>query len=418
MDLTWLNGQNRQKDYPLTSPHITGMVYVDTYFNYNLAQPKDNTQTISATVGRSNEFNVNLASIGLETNYKNLIGRMWWQTGSMLSIVPDQDASARRGRNLNVSDLRNLREAAAGYHFNYKYGLNIEMGIFMSYVGLESYVTQENWCYQRAMVSEFTPFYYSGMRMQFYPSARYKTELWVMNGWQSYGKWNQAPSVGSSHSYRPTENLQLVANVYIGSDTRAQKQRLRFHHDNSVQYRYFKSDASKFGLSRAAFSINNHLGFENGGPQTDRFTAQILTDSTGRPKRLTPQQAYFLGASVANRLWFAKNVVGLTTRADVLAHGGFYASDNPGPYADRVAAYRSSNMLRMVQGTVTLDIMPSDHFTFRVEYVHRRANIPYFAGPLGTTGPSGYNDEPIPDSYVPDQQKTENRITIAVNYRI
>lgn len=416
MDLTWLNGQNRQTDFPLSNNAITGMVYVETYYNYNFARPKDNTQTISSTIGRTNEITVNLASIGLEANYKNVIGRLWLQTGAMLSIVQDLDQSSRRGRNLSVNDLRNLREAAAGYHFDKGYGLNLEMGIFMSYIGLESYMTQENWNYQRSMLTEYTPFYFSGIRAQYYPTHNYKMEFWLMNGWASYSKWNQAPAIGTCQYYRPTENLQLVGNLYLGTDTREQPGRIRFHHDNSVEYRYRRKKPT--GINQAAFSLNNHAGFESGGYQADRFTGDLIRDEAGNPIRLTSKQAYFFGTALAHRIWFAKSKLAFTTRVDLLAHGSFYATDSPGPYADRVEAFRNAKVLRMAQGTATLDIMPNDHFTLRLEYVRRQANIPYFAGPQGTTGPSGYNDVPVPASYIPDQVRTENRLTLSASIRI
>ena len=171
MDLTWINGQNRQKDFPLTFKKdgetiLTGIAYLDTYYNYNFANPIDNTQTISSTIGRHNEITLNLASIGIESNYKNIIGRVWLQYGQMGSIVQDLDGSVYRGRNNNINNLKYFREGAAGYHFNKWYGVNVEMGIFMSYIGLESYTTQENWNYQRSMVCELTPFYFSGPSYQ------------------------------------------------------------------------------------------------------------------------------------------------------------------------------------------------------------------------------------------------------------
>jgi hypothetical protein len=58
--------------------------------------------------------------------------------------------------------LKYIREAAGGYHFDVMHGLNVEAGIFMSYIGLESYVLNENWNYQRSLVCDFTPFYFQG----------------------------------------------------------------------------------------------------------------------------------------------------------------------------------------------------------------------------------------------------------------
>ncbi len=415
MDLTWVNGQNRQRTFPLTYGSIVGVAYLDTYYNYDFHQPKDNTHTISSSIGRHNEFTLNLASIGLEANYQNVIARLWLQTGAMLNIVQELDGTTLRGRNLAASgpgsnNLKFIREAAAGYHFDKGYGLNIEMGIFMSYIGLESYVLQENWSYQRSMVCEFTPFYFSGARLQYYPSRNFKTELWLMNGWQTNGKWANAPGVGNSNYFRPTENLQLVANFYYGHDTQFQPGRIRFHHDNSIVYRYLRPNGGV--ISQAAFSINNHYGFQSGGKVTDPATGQT-TQLPG------PDKAYMMGTSVANRLWFAQNRLALTLRGDVMTNPSRYLAYSPGVFGvdGSVPGYSDSDQLRIAQGTVTLDIMPNDFFTFRIEYGHRWASVPYYAGPQGTTSPDGYQGI-VPDNYAPDLRKTENRITLATSIRL
>jgi len=407
MDLTWVNGQNRQRNFPLTMTDsktgetiLTGVAYFDGYFNYNFANPIDNTQTISSTIGRTNEFTLNLASIGVETNYKNIIGRLWLQTGQMLSIIQDLDPTINRGRNTSVSNLKYIREAAAGYHFDKFYGLNIEMGIFMSFIGLESYMLQENWSYQRSMVCEFTPFYFSGARVQAYLTKNYRTELWLMNGWQTYNSASKGISIGSSNYYRPTENIQLVANFYYGKDTR-NSDRLRFHHDNSVVARYYKNKNSN-GISQAAFSINTHYGFQTG----DGVTAN---------------DQFMTGFSVSNRLWFKQNKYGLTLRADGVTNPGLYLAASPTPVSPNdfndAITKDPKQQLNVFQATATFDIMPNDHVTFRFEYVHRQSNVPYFAGPGGTTSPDGWMGTPTV-GWRPDLSTTEDRIIAAVNFRL
>src|ERR1044071_3636317 len=94
-----------------------------------------------------------------------------------------------------------------------------------------------------------------------YPTKKFKTELWLLNGWQTYNSWSKAPGIGSSNYFRPNENLQLVANLYYGQDTR-NSSRHRFHHDNSVVMRYYNKSSKK--ISQAAFSINSHYGFQSG----------------------------------------------------------------------------------------------------------------------------------------------------------
>ena len=435
MDLSWVNGQNRQQNFPLQFKDkdgetvVTATSFLDANFNYNFARPIDHTQTISAVMGRTNEFSLALASIGIESNYKNIIGRLWLQTGAMLNVIQETDGSVLRGRNtgttigangantgtgITTNNLKYIREAAAGYHFNVAYGLNVEAGIFMSYIGLESYVTQENWSYQRSLVCDFTPFYFQGARVQFYPSKKFKTELWIMNGWQTYNTFNKRPAFGNSNYYRPSENLQLVANFYYGNDSRPDATSLaggpaaypnvnRFHHDNSIVARYYHKDKKGplHGITQAAFSLNSHYGFQSG------------TDVAGNDVKA--RDNYMVGTSFANRIWFAKNKMAFTARAGFVKNPSRYLSFNPS-----VVGFTDPDASKLTakEVTGTFDIMPSDFVTFRVEYLHRSANVPYFAGPGGTTSPSGYADQPLPANYVPDLRDYENRVIFAVNFRL
>ena len=405
IETDWINGQNRQTNFPLTLKDqnnetiLTGVAYLDSYINYDFNNPIDNTHTISSTIGRNNEFTLNLASIGIETNYKNIIGRLWLQYGQMGSIVQDLDATTQHGRNTSIGNLKNIREAAAGYHFNKWYGVNVEMGIFMSYIGLESYVTQENWSYQRSMVCDFTPFYFSGARLQVFPTRKFKTELWLLNGWQSYNSWNKSIGVGNSNYYRPNSNLQLVANFYYGNDSREATN--RFHHDNSIVARYF-TDKNSNGLSQAAFSLNTHYGFQSGAG-------------------VKASQQYMTGASLSNRLWFHKNKLALTLRGDFVKNPGLYLAFSPSPvtpndFTDAIDKDQNQD-LTIYQGTATFDVMPNDFVTFRLEFRYRKSNKPYFAGRGGTTSPDGWVDTPT-DNWRPDLVGNESGITLAVNFRL
>jgi len=66
--------------------------------------------------------------------------------------------------------------------------------------------------------------------------------------------------------------------------------------------------------------------------------------------------------------------------------------------------------------------MPNDFVTFRLEYVYRQSNVPYFAGQGGTTSPTGYTDvasTPTQQAnWNPDLRKNENRIIASVNFRL
>lgn len=419
MDLSWLNGQSRIKNAPLVMKDkngetiLTSTAYIDSYFNYNFANQIDNTQTISSSIGRHKEAIINLASVGFESYYKNAIGRLNIQYGAMQHIVQELDGSINRGRNTGSGNLKFIRETAAGYHFNKWYGVNIEAGIFMSYIGLESYMLQDNWCYQRSMVCDFTPFYFQGARIQMYPTKKIKQEVWLLNGWQTYNSFSKSPGIGSSTYYRHTENFQLVANFYCGRDTQNpdtlgnQSDRLRFHHDNSIVARYFNKPKSK-SISQGAFSVNSHYGFQQGMDKGDTITSK---------------QNFMYGASITNRLWFNKNKIALSLRADYISNGGTYLAFSPSPVSpnDYTNSFNTDpyKPIEIMQGTATIDFMPNDYFTFRIEYGYRQANLPYFAGHGGTTSPSGWTNGPTTQAaWKPDLQKTENRITLALNFRL
>ncbi len=250
------------------------------------------------------------------------------------------------------------------------------------------------------MPCEFTPFYFSGARLQAYLNKKIKQEVWLLNGWQTYNGWNKTIGIGSSTYYRPNTNVQFVANFYFaGHDTRNIPGLLRFHHDHSVVLRYYNKPGNKH-ISQAAFSINNHYGFQAGNG-------------------VNPKDQYMLATSLTNRLWFAHNKLALTLRGDYVTNPGAYLAFSPSPVTlnDYTDAISKGRILTLFQGTATFDIMPTQYTTFRLEYGYRNSNIPYFAGSGGTTSPDGWVNTPV-NSWRPDLQKNESRITIAVTFRI
>ncbi len=68
-DFTWMNGQDRRRETGLLkTQYLNFGVYVDSYYNYTFSQPMDNTVVGNSTIGRTNEFQVNLISANLDTN--------------------------------------------------------------------------------------------------------------------------------------------------------------------------------------------------------------------------------------------------------------------------------------------------------------------------------------------------------------
>lgn len=121
------------------------------------------------------------------------------------------------------------------------------------------------------------------------------------------------------------------------------------------------------------------------------------------------------------RLWFNKNKWALTLRGDFVSNPGLYLAFSPSPVTpnDYTEAIENDpeQDLTICQGTMTLDIMPNDYVTFRVECRYRKSNKPYFAGHGGTTSPDGWLDTPT-ENWRPDLVDNEIGITAAVNFRL
>jgi hypothetical protein len=72
---------------------------------------------------------------------------------------------------------------------------------------------------------------------------------------------------------------------------------------------------------------------------------------------------------------------------------------------------------------LTGDYMPTRNITFRLEYNHRWASVPYWSGPGGITPPGGNNGNPAAPVMIngsqwnPDLQQTEDRISVAMMIR-
>lgn len=422
-DFTWMNGNNRQHSSLLDTKYFTGSFMADTNYVYDFNRPQDHTLVGSTSSGRTGEFQVTQLGLGGDFHYKNVRGRVMTQFGMYSSMTPRNDASTARGQwDMNTA-YRYVSEAYGGYHWDKMNGINLDAGIFMSYIGLFSYYNFENWAYQASYTSANTPWFFNGLRLQVFPTDRLKMEFWLINGWQSYGMFNEAPGMGYQFAGRPTGDFSWVTNGYVGSDTLGTPGRTRYHSDTSVQYKYLDTP-SKF-LSKAAFSITADIGCENGGG---------VKCSGGDAN--TPSQ-YFLGLMAYNRLWFDHDTFALTLGAGMINNPGRYLVLIPPIQTSQTGAsggasatnpaldsngnpYFSQNPgddFRAWDASITFDYMPEEFITFRTEFIHREANVNYFAGAGGVTSPDNLNTTAHPTNWEPDLRKHEDRINLAMMVR-
>src|ERR1700730_10047782 len=184
-DFTWLTGNARTKESPIDTKFFTPEIRADVDYIYDFNHPKDNTIGGSSEVFRANEVHVTQLGVGGDFHYDNVRARLMTQFGLYSQTTPRNDASPSRGQWNLDNAYRYLSEAYGGYHFNALHGINVDAGIFMSYIGLFSYYQFDNWAYQPSYVSSNTPWFFNGVRVQIFPTEHLKIEPWFTNGWQS-----------------------------------------------------------------------------------------------------------------------------------------------------------------------------------------------------------------------------------------
>jgi hypothetical protein len=423
-DWTWLNDNGHQVDSPMATKYFTPEFRADANYTIDMNHPPDDTLGGSTETFRSDEWQVENVSLGGDIRIDNVRGRFLCLCGGLWSTTTARnDGSVNRGSWDLKGAYQYMAEGWGGYHFDVQHGLNVDAGIFVSYIGLFSYYNFDNWTYQPSFVSSNTPWFFNGLRVQWFPTAKLKIEPWFINGWQSYARPNGKNGLGGQILWRPTMWLDLVFNNYgLGEDDTGYPGRSRIHTDDSIQVKYY--DKPKKFMDKMAITFTGDLGCEYGGGapsyaitgQTS-FNPQGLSpemgtssdytggvnchnDHNGRPKQ------DFEGWMMYNRYWFKKDRYAITLGGGEMKNPGRYLTLLPpinGATAVSGSPYFTGNpgdRANMHDMTFTFDYMPSQFITFRWETGWRYSDVPYWTGGrhagsgTGITPPGGDNGNP------------------------
>jgi hypothetical protein len=402
-DYSWMNGSNRQPDSLLKLGPALVSVIVDAYYLWSFRQPADHTAYPSANAPRHNEASINLASVGFEIapgaidgSSGGPIGQLSLQYGSMPATQAAQDGSATRGAYLDRGTFLPLRTASAGWHFHKLHGVNVEAGILSSFIGMDSYVAEENWNYLHPFIAEYTPFYFTGARAQIYPTQGLKIELWAVNGWQTFGQWHEARDLGFLLHGRVGGKVILSTAGYGGRDAPGDGKSLRLHSSSMAQWKYYGSGSGTLrSLALAATFDGGHEHRSDGAPS-----------------------GYWVAGTLSHRVEL-RNDLAWTLRGDIFRDESQILT----PSLPAGNPYTRPDLDKVFTGTgftTTIDAWPSPWLLVRLEYMHRTASIPFFSGPGGITGPGGLAPTTAAalTTFTPDLRKTDDRIVLSTTLRL
>ena len=422
----WMNGTSREKAPIFDTRFFTPEIRFDMNYLQSLNHPHDHTIVGSTEEFRSGEFQIEQVSFGGDFHWENVRARFLSMFGMFATTTPRNDASSSVGQWDLQNAYRYFSEANAGYHFDVNHGLNVDAGVFVSYIGLFSYYNFDNWTYQPSFVSSNTPWFFNGLRVQWWPTQHLKIEPWLINGWQSYAKFNSKPGFGGQILWMPNDSLKLVFNGYsIGQDnlncqsggngirgtvdTLCQPQNggdpsapagslvgagplinysqvKRIHMDDSILVKYYDAHGNGgAGLSKMAFSYTFDLGCQYGGG---------INCTHG------PNKDNFLGMMLYNRAWFHNDLYAVTIGGGFMNNPGRYLALTP-PINGATAATGSpyftqqpGQALYQWDTQLNLQYMPKDWITWWTEATFRHSSVPYWSGSGGVTPPGGNTGTP------------------------
>jgi len=409
--LGWANGTTRASTPIFDTKFFTPEIRFDVNYLQDFNRPVDHTIVGSTEEFRSGEFQVEQVSFGGDFHWYGVKARFLSMMGLYAVTTPRNDASLGVGEWDLQGAYKYLSEANAGYHWDVNHGLNVDAGIFLSYIGLFSYYNFDNWTYQPSFVSSNTPWFFNGLRVQWFPLQTLKIEPWLINGWQSYAKYNSHPGVGGQVLWIPNDAVRLVFNSYsIGQDNLASGSGFpanggnpnapiglpnpggtyvnyanvtRVHEDDSILWKYYDaadSERSFAGVSRQALSFTVDLGCEYGG---------------GVHCSHAPNKANFFGMMLYDRTWLDHNLYAVTLGGGFMNNPGRYLALVPpinGATAVTGTPYFTENPgQKLYQWDLQLNLqyMPRDWITWWTEATFRHSDVPYWSGPGGVTPPAG-----------------------------
>jgi hypothetical protein len=421
----WLNGTSREQSPIFDTKFFTPEIRLDMNYLQSLNHPQDHTIDGSTEEFRSGEFQIEQVSFGGDFHWNNVRARFLSMYGMFATTTPRNDASGEIGQWQLQEAYRYFSEANAGYHWDVNHGLNVDLGVFVSYIGLFSYYNFDNWTYQPSFVSSNTPWFFNGLRVQWFPTQDLKIEPWLINGWQSYAKYNRHPGFGGQILWIPSDSLKLVFNTYsVGQDNLpcqtnngnqgtiavpCQPQNggnpnaavgsyvgagplvnyanvTRVHEDDSLLVKYYDAHGQGGnGVSKMAFSLTWDWGCEYGG---------------GVHCTHGPNKEEFLGMMLYNRMWFHNDLYAITLGGGFMNNPGRYLALTP-PINGATAASGSpyftqqpGQKLYQWDTQLNFQYMPRDWITWWTEATFRHSSVPYWSGQGGITPPGGNNGAP------------------------
>lgn len=195
---------------------------VDTYYAFDFNRPSLIDRSYTTQAARHNEFNVNLAFIEAQYHDESVRGRLALQAGT--SVQANYSSEPKIGSYSGASLSQHIQEATIG--LNISKPLWLDAGIYFSHIGAEGFISKNNLTYSRSLVSDYSPYYQTGVRLNYQPNETWNFQLHLVNGWQTISESNAAKTIGTQIAYQLSPSVSISYNTLLGEE-----EKFRHFHD-------------------------------------------------------------------------------------------------------------------------------------------------------------------------------------------
>ncbi|WP_425268773.1 outer membrane beta-barrel protein [Leptospira barantonii] len=211
--------------------------FVDSYYAHNPYRPNSRDNKYLTQPARWDEININLAYIDGKVETDRYRGRVAFQFGNSVNANYKNEVST--GKNSNELSVRNIQEAYAGVKL--AKNLWLDGGIYFGNIGLESWISHNNWNYSRALALDYVPYYSSGFRLSYQYSDKLSFQLHLMNGWSNITETNRDKAIGTQIDYKVTDKFKITHNTFVGNEAPDnQPRQTRYYNNIILQYHFTK----------------------------------------------------------------------------------------------------------------------------------------------------------------------------------
>ncbi|UQA55590.1 outer membrane beta-barrel protein [Polyangium aurulentum] len=330
---------------PKEGPSVALAGYVEANYSYNFNRPSNGLTHFRGFDNRHDSFTISNAVLDGTFDYGSLSGRLALQIGhtprTYYLAEPSSPGAAGTG-GTDASYWQLIQQAYAGWKAPVGRGILLQLGVFLSPIGIEGMAIKDNWSWSRSDLFFGLPFYHTALRASYEITDRLAVSALVTNGWNSVVDNNAYKSVAAQITYKIPDRLSASV-LYFGGVERPRDA------PEGAPWRHLFDAWVQVDATRVfSVAMQANAGFELNRFGTSSWEALALY------ARLRPRDWLYI-AGRFDRFWeqVPSNAAG--TAAPI-----FWP-----------AAWVSSV-------TATLDVRPHDNVSVRAEYRHDHADSAMF----------------------------------------